>query len=142
MSWWKRGRIADFLATPSATPVFRRTVTGAIAAAEARGGAIAVWATREPRGLAAAAASRGIKLIRIEDGFLRSVGLGSDFLPGASIVLDESGIYFDPRRESDLERLLRDGVFDPELLARARRLVDRLVAGGITNNLVPSAAAQ
>jgi len=132
MSWWKRRRIADFLATPSGRPAFRRTVVGALDAAATRGGAIAVWATREPLGLAAAAALRGIKLVRVEDGFLRSVGLGSDFLPGLSIVADEAGIYFDPRRESDLERLLRGGAFDAELLARARRLIDRIVAGGIT----------
>jgi capsular polysaccharide export protein len=132
MSWWKRRRIGDFLAGAEQRPVFRRTVGGALKAAAARDGAIAVWATREPPGLAAAAALRRIPLIRVEDGFLRSVGLGSDFLPGLSIVLDEAGIYFDPRRESDLERLLREGVFDPELLARARRLIDRLVSGGIT----------
>jgi len=132
ISWWKRRRIADFLATANGRPVFRRSVAGAIEAAVARGGAIAVWATREPPGLTKAAAIRRVSLVRVEDGFIRSVGLGSDFLPGVSIVLDESGIYFDPHRESDLERLLRDSVFDAALLARARRLIDRLVAGGIT----------
>jgi capsular polysaccharide export protein len=132
MSWWKRRRIADFLASQNGRPVFRRTVAGAVKAARAGGGAIAVWATREPRGLAKAAAAHEIPLVRVEDGFLRSVGLGSDFMAGASIVIDEAGIYFDPARESDLECLLRDGAFDAELLARARRLIDRLVAGGIT----------
>jgi capsular polysaccharide export protein len=132
MSWWKRRRIADFLATADGRPVFRRTVAGAVQAAAVRGGAIAVWATREPRRLAAAAAARRVPLLRIEDGFIRSVGLGADFLPGLSIVLDETGIYFDPHRESGLERLLHDGDFDAELLARARRLIDRLVEGGVT----------
>ena len=132
MSWWKRRRIAEFFATPSGRPVFRRGVAAAIEEAAARGGAIAVWATREPVGLAEAARASGVPLIRVEDGFLRSVGLGSDFLPGASIVLDEGGIYFDPDSGSDLECLLRDGNFDPALLARARRLIDRIVAGGIT----------
>ena len=124
--------MADFLTTRAGRPVFRRTVAGAVETAAARGGAIAVWATREPPGLAAAAARRRVARIRVEDGFIRSVGLGSDFLPGISIVLDETGIYFDPRQESDLERLLRDSVFDTELLARARRLIDCLVAGGVT----------
>jgi len=73
-----------------------------------------------------------VPVIRVEDGFIRSVGLGSDFQPGVSIVLDESGIYFDPNRESDLERLLRTRKFDLALVARARRLVDRLIARGIT----------
>ena len=129
--------MADFLTTEAARPVFRRTVAGAVEAAVARGGAIAVWATREPSGLAAAAAARHVPVVRVEDGFIRSVGLGSDFLPGLSIVLDETGIYCDPRGQSDLERLLRDGAFDPELRARARRLIDCLVAGGVTKyNLI------
>jgi capsular polysaccharide export protein len=132
MAWWKRRRIADFLATTDGPPVFRRTVSGAFRAAKARGGAIAVWATREPPGLAEAAATHGVPVVRVEDGFIRSVGLGSDFLPGVSIVVDKTGIYFDPRRDSDLERLLRETEFDAMLLARARRLVDRLVAGGVT----------
>lgn len=132
MSWWKRRRIAEFFAMPSGRPVFRRGVAAAVDEAAARGGAIAVWATREPVGLAEAARARGVSLVRVEDGFLRSVGLGSDFLPGASIVVDEGGIYFDPDSGSDLERLLRDGDFDPALLARARRLADRIVVGGVT----------
>ena len=132
MSWWKRRRIAEFFATPSGRPVFRRGVAAAVDKAAARGGAIAVWATREPIGLAEAARARGVPLVRVEDGFLRSVGLGSDFLAGVSIVVDEGGIYFDPNSGSDLERLLRDGKFDPALLARARRLIDRIVASGVT----------
>ena len=71
-------------------------------------------------------------LIRVEDGFIRSVGLGSDFLPPASLVFDASGMYFDPRGGSDLECLLRDGDFSPDLLARAERLRERLVERGIT----------
>jgi capsular polysaccharide export protein len=142
MSWWKRRRIADFLATNNQRPVFRRTVRGAVAVAEAASGAIAVWATREPHRLPAAAAARGIPLVRIEDGFIRSVGLGSDFSPGLSIVLDESGIYFDPSRESDLERLLRDGIFDAELRARARRLIKRIVEHGVTKYNLPASGTR
>jgi capsular polysaccharide export protein len=132
MSWWKRRRVSDFLAGGSGRPVFRRTVAGAVKAAISRGGAIGVWATRVPAGLAEVAAAHGVKLVRIEDGFIRSVGLGSDFLPPASLVFDETGIYFDTGRPSDLERLLRETEFDPSLLARARRLIDRLIATGVT----------
>jgi capsular polysaccharide export protein len=133
MSFWKRRRIADFLRSTAAPPVFRRSAAGALAAARARGdGAIAAWASRVPRGLAEAAAAQGVRLVRVEDGFIRSVGLGSDFLPAASLVFDESGLYCDPRQPSDLEMLLRETEFAPELVARARRLIDRLVAGGVT----------
>lgn len=96
------------------------------------GGAIAVWAAREEPHLAAAAAAQGAPLLRIEDGFLRSVGLGSNHVGGASLVVDEEGIYFDPRRPSRLERLLQEGEFAPELLARARRLRQYLVEHGLS----------
>src|SRR5580700_9275410 len=111
VAWWKRRRIGDFLTAGGGRPVFRRSVTGAVAAAAARGGAIGVWATRIPPGLDEAAAVRGVPLVRIEDGFIRSIGLGSDFLPPLSLVFDRTGIYCDPRRSSDLETLLCGGEF-------------------------------
>jgi capsular polysaccharide export protein len=144
MSFWKRRRVADFLRSSSGAPVFRRTVAGALEAARAhRGnrenGAIASWASRLPDGLVEAAAGAGVRLIRVEDGFIRSVGLGSDFLPPASLVFDRSGMYFDPRGGSDLECLLRDSDFSPALLARAERLRNRLVERGVTKyNLASS----
>lgn len=132
MSFWKRRRVADFLRSAERAPAFRRRAQRALTLARRRGGAIAVWASRVPAGLVEAAAREGIALIRVEDGFVRSVGLGSDFLPAASLVLDESGMYFDPRSTSDLEILLKESRFDARLIERACRLIDLLVARGIT----------
>lgn len=42
----------------------------------------------------------------MEDGFLRSVELGSNHVEPRSLILDKSGIYFDATRPSDLENLL------------------------------------
>lgn len=44
--------------------------------------------------------------IYLEDGFLRSVGLGSDLARPCSLVYDVSGIYYDARQSSDIEALL------------------------------------
>ncbi|WP_297774574.1 capsular polysaccharide biosynthesis protein [uncultured Roseovarius sp.] len=44
--------------------------------------------------------------VRIEDGFLRSRGLGADLVPPLSLVCDDLGIYYDPSQESRLERLI------------------------------------
>jgi len=144
MSFWKRRRVADFLRSTAGVPVFRRTAAGAVAAAlrrsRAEPGAIAVWASRMPTGLAEAAAQRGVPLIRVEDGFIRSVGLGSDFLPAASLVLDRSGMYFDPRSPSDLETLLRQAEFAPALVERSRRLIAQLVTRGVTKYNLTSPA--
>jgi capsular polysaccharide export protein len=133
MSFWKRRQVRGFLRSSAGTPVFRRTKNAAIAAARRRPrGSIAVWASRAPVELAEAAEQRGIPLIRVEDGFVRSVGLGSDFIPAASLVLDSRGMHFDPSVRSDLEQLLAETEFDAALIDRARDLIARLVARGIT----------
>ncbi len=71
-------------------------------------------------------------LIQLEDGFIRSVGLGADLIPPLSWAMDTRGIYFDATRPSDLEHILQHGVFDIELTARAESLRERLVAHELT----------
>lgn len=133
MSLWKRRKITAFLRSSAGAPSFRRTTRAALAAARNRsGGAVAVWASRAPAGLAEAAGRHGIPLIRVEDGFVRSVGLGSDFMPAASLVLDSRGMHFDPSVRSDLELLLVDAEFDAALIERARNLIAQLVTRGVT----------
>lgn len=44
----------------------------------------------------------------MEDGFIRSNGLGATLLAPLSVVLDRSGIYYDATRPSDLENLLKN----------------------------------
>jgi capsular polysaccharide export protein len=133
MSMWKRRQVTDFLRSSAGPPAFRRTTKAALRRARVkREGAIAVWASRAPPGLARAAERHGVPLIRVEDGFVRSVGLGSDFLPAASLVLDSRGMHFDPSGRSDLELLLQRTEFTPALIARARALIAQLVARGVT----------
>jgi capsular polysaccharide export protein len=71
-------------------------------------------------------------VIRLEDGFLRSVGLGADLVKPLSWVMDTQGMYYDARQPSGLERLLQDGEFDDALVERAARLRERLLALGLT----------
>jgi len=78
----------------------------------------------------------------MEDGFVRSVGLGSDFIRPLSLVLDECGVYFDPTQPSDLERILAAGGFSEDELQRARQVREFIVANGITKyNLEPRETA-
>ena len=58
----------------------------------------------------------------MEDGFIRSRGLGSDFVGALSVTLDDLGVYYDATRPSRLEALIEQGGFSPALLARAARL--------------------
>lgn len=93
--------------------------------------ACAVWGRRPLPGQPDGSVG-GRPLIRIEDGFLRSVGLGADLIRPLSWVMDQCGIYYDSTRPSDLEVLLQTAEFDPALCERARTLRERLVATGVT----------
>ncbi len=73
-----------------------------------------------------------VQVIRLEDGFLRSVGLGAELIQPVSWVLDQRGIYYDATRPSDLEFLLQRTQFSVELLARAAALRQRIVDNRLT----------
>lgn len=74
----------------------------------------------------------GTATLRLEDGFIRSVGLGADLVRPLSWVMDRHGIYYDATRPSELELILKNTRFDDGLLARALALRERLVADGLT----------
>jgi capsular polysaccharide export protein len=94
-----------------------------------RGGR-AVSQTMPVTGVGALAEKR--KILRLEDGFLRSVGLGADLVRPISWVVDSRGIYYDASCPSDLEHLLQSAVFDESILVRARELMRRIVASRMT----------
>jgi len=71
-------------------------------------------------------------VLRIEDGFLRSVGLGADLIRPLSWVIDPDGIYYDARSPSRLENILSTESFSDELRGRAAALRARIVDAGVT----------
>lgn len=131
-SWWKRREIARFLWSPQQPLRFFRSERRALDHAARVGGAVAVWPSRISPGMVAAAAARGVPLVRVEDGFVRSVGLGSNFVPPSSVTVDWRGIHYDPSGSSDLEVLLAEADFAPALLTRAARLRETILAAGIS----------
>lgn len=90
--------------------------------------AIAVWR----RDAASTAATPQTSIIQLEDGFIRSVGLGADLIQPLSWAMDSRGIYYDATQASDLEYILQTTVFDNALLERAGHLRERLVAHDLT----------
>ena len=66
-------------------------------------------------------------LLRVEDGFLRSRGLGAELVAPPSLVSDDLGIYYDPTRPSRLEALIAASVNLPDAeIRRAGRLVAQI----------------
>ena len=80
---------------------------------------------------------------RIEDGFLRSRGLGATLTPPLSLVADRLGIYYDPRAPSQLEQMIGDTVtLRPDQKARAERLRQQVIGAGLTKYNAGQTAAE
>lgn len=94
-------------------------------------GSVAIWRSKAPPAMVEQLERRGTALVEVEDGFLRSKGLGADCVPPLSITVDGLGPYFDPGQPSELENLLEHGRFDPTLIARARQLRETIVSAGL-----------
>ena len=102
---------------------FQDDPTRAIDLARKDGRKLLVWASKETEALQ----TPDIPLIRLEDGFLRSRGLGADLIPPLSLVTDDLGIYYDPTRPSRLEHLIVEAAKLPRQdLRRAERLIGQL----------------
>jgi capsular polysaccharide export protein len=140
MAWWKSDEIRNFLWSPHRRLHMVRQPGRALAIARREGGAVAIWPSRVSPALIAQARAQGVPLVRVEDGFVRSVGLGVALVPPSSVVVDASGIHFDPSGPSDLEILLAQTQFSPRLLERARTLRETIVAAGISKYAAGTAA--
>lgn len=71
--------------------------------------------------------------VRVEDGFLRSSGLGAALVPPLSLVLDDLGIYYDPSRPSRLERFIeKRETLTPRQQHRAEALIALVISAGLS----------
>lgn len=111
---------------------FHETQQEAISAAWRDGGRIFSWAGRTDRAFEQQCAQNGIGLSRIEDGFLRSVGLGAGLARGAMLAVDDLGIYYDPSRPSRLEVLLKEYELSPAERTRGEALIDLIIRARVS----------
>ncbi len=111
---WKRKIVQDYLRSPAGGITQLKDISDATAHPNAR---LLVWGRKQeiPENF------KG-KSVRVEDGFIRSKGLGAAFNFPYSWVMDESGIYFDASAPSDLEHLLNLG-FSAADLTESRALI-------------------
>ncbi len=80
-------------------------------------------------------------VLRIEDGFLRSRGLGATLNAPLSLVTDDLGIYYDPTRDSRLEQMITLSCELPDhAIMRAERLISNLTRAGLSKYNVGEAA--
>jgi capsular polysaccharide export protein len=99
------------------------------------------WGARPPSELVDFVSDRKSRLLHVEDGFIRSVGLGSDLIRPLSLAMDQKGLYFDATRPSDLEIMLNSQEFTEDDLSRAAWVKQYIVDHEITKyNLEPRQA--
>ncbi|MEF8699652.1 MAG: capsular polysaccharide biosynthesis protein [Candidatus Accumulibacter sp. UW25] len=135
---WKEAHIRPLLSLDPGKVVLVPGVAAAAALAIQPTDCLVCWGSEAPAGLQELATRSGARVLHMEDGFVRSVGLGSDFIRPLSLVLDQRGLYFDPTQPSDLEHLLATARFSDDELMRARQVRAFIVEHGITKyNLDP-----
>lgn len=77
--------------------------------------------------------------IFVEDGFLRSVGLGSAIIDPISWVFDSQGMYYDPSSASDLEHILNKLNLNKKEIKRSQEIQKNIRKNEITKyNLIES----
>ena len=133
---WKQRSLKRFLAGSALRFRLPRSLPGPQAEA------VAVWGRRARPRLLATARQRGLPLLQVEDGFLRSVGLGADLVDPISWVVDHMGVYYDATAASDLEHRLATGTWREGELQRAEALRQQLVEQAITKYNLPGAGWQ
>ncbi|WP_086245915.1 capsular polysaccharide biosynthesis protein [Campylobacter devanensis] len=91
-----------------------------------------IWGKKEYPKLQKWCDENGVQIIRVEDGFIRSIGLGSDLTRPYSLVFDDEGIYFDTTSPSRLENILNYHKFSTYELEEAIKLKQNLINSKIS----------
>lgn len=131
VSLWKRAVMKPFFRLPACdlrfVPSLQKIPTDTLP----ENTRLLVWGRGKQPHLDFAAQHR-LPVLHMEDGFVRSVGLGSNLVPPLSLVIDDLGIYFDANQTSRLEYILQNQEFSSEDLNLATELQQQLIATQIT----------
>ena len=127
---WKQNHIKAFLSSISTDKngiVFVSSAQQAIKKGFDSNSQLVTWASKNQEQVDELINEFGITPWQVEDGFIRSAGLGTDLTAPASLVLDKTGIYYDPTKPSDLETILQTKKFSDNELKRAELLKHSLL---------------
>lgn len=130
MSLWKQAVIKPFFKLPSCHLHFVRSQKKLEKRPLAPNSRLLVWGNGKPE-LLTFAKQNNLPILRMEDGFIRSVGLGSNLVAPISLVIDDLGIYFNAQIPSRLEHILQHQKFSSQDLNVAKKLREHLVTGKI-----------
>lgn len=92
------------------------------------------WSYKHPSVLKEICERADIPLTFVEDGLIRSLGLGVSKTKPLSLVFDRKAMHFDRQKPSELEGILSEYDFsgNQDLMARARAMIGILTGAGIS----------
>jgi len=137
-SRWKHGFVAPFLKQFNKkninfiNPIFSSNINLAIRKGMDKNFEVYSWGAGRHPEIEKFAQDNNIKITRVEDGFIRSIGLGSDLTRPYSLAFDDVGVYFDPTQPSRLEEILNSTQFDFHIINEATQLIKAIVNSGIS----------
>ncbi|HEG0281294.1 TPA: capsular polysaccharide biosynthesis protein [Campylobacter coli] len=118
---WKRWFMKPFFKAKNNKIIFLNSLNELYKANLNSEDKIFIWGKKYDKALLAKDFNNEIFLV--EDGFLRSVFLGSDLTRPFSLIVDSKGLYVDPSHPNDLEELLQNHEFGDNLRQRAKKLI-------------------
>lgn len=126
-SWWKKAAMRHFFKVPACRVFFVKNSQQITPTKQAKA---LVWGKGQPHIMAQLKPLK-IPVFHMEDGFIRSIGLGSNLVAPLSLVIDNQGIYFDANEPSKLETILNNKAFSPQELQQAQQLISALIQNKI-----------
>lgn len=130
LSWWKRKIMQPFLTTHNNKIRFFKSLVQAKKQYSGQSIKIMMWGQKHPE-IPQWAKENSLPILRVEDGFIRSVGLGSNLVAPLSLVIDDLGIYFDAQSPSRLEKILQTYKFNQHEIDQADTLIKALIEKNI-----------
>ena len=115
---WKQNHVKVFL-KDDVNIIFISSYDQAVNKGFNESSQLITWASKDQSEIDKIVERYGVTPWYVEDGFIRSTGLGTDLTAPASLVLDKTGIYYDPSKPSDLETLLQNKIFSKADIERA-----------------------
>lgn len=99
-----------------------------------------VWGFNELYPVEMYSKKTGIKIFRMEDGFIRSADLGSAHTVPYSLVLDKTGFYYDCHKPSDLEILLNNHKSSSTELEISEKILKEFVDSNLSKYNLPASS--
>jgi capsular polysaccharide export protein len=124
---WKKTFLREYLQVPGRTTHFLKRLPKSPNADHS----YVVWGNKNRQQVAGYKAA-GAHLFKVEDGFIRSVGLGANLIRPLSLVFDEVGIYYDPATPSALEDMLNHISLSEMQFQRAEALRCQIIAANLS----------